>query len=195
MYFLALTERQQDNIARAAQLLERLVALYPDNTDAQSLLGRCLDQLGNTKAAIEHWKQAVRTDPDQSPALYNLVRTLSAMHDPEARQYRDRLVELQKRQQLTDEVTQMRNFALVAGTAEDWGEAIAQMRSVIELCGTCPHSALLHKDLAYFYERTWKLDEAEEELHKAIASNPNDDAAQKGLAMLRSLRTGQRATK
>ena len=167
----------------------------PGNSDAQSLLGQSLDKLGKTREAIEHWKQAVRVDPDQSQALFSLVRTLGALHDPEAPQYRDRLVELQRRQQLTDRVTQMRNFALVAGKAQDWPQAIAQIRSVMELCGTCPQSVLLHKDLAYFYERTWKIKEAQEELEKAIALDPNDGAAQKALATLRSLRTAQPETK
>jgi hypothetical protein len=80
----------------------------------------------------------VRTDPDQSQALYNLVRAMSALHDPEAPQYRDRLVALQKRQRLTDTVTQMRNFALVAGKAQDWPQAIAQLQQVIAMLRNVP---------------------------------------------------------
>ncbi|HUE02480.1 MAG TPA: hypothetical protein VMR62_23125 [Bryobacteraceae bacterium] len=80
----------------------------------------------------------MRTDPDQSQALYNLVRAMSALHDPEAPQYRDRLVALQKRQRLTDTVTQMRNFALVAGKAQDWPQAIAQLQQVIAMLRNVP---------------------------------------------------------
>jgi hypothetical protein len=48
----------------------------------------------------------------------------------------------------------LRSFALEAAKAQNWPEAISQMQQSIQLCGDCPHAALLHKNLALFYRST-----------------------------------------
>lgn len=81
----------------------------------------------------------------------------------------------------------MRSFALEAGKAENWPQAIAQIQNAIQVCGSCSNAVRLHKDLAFFYERTWRFNDAEKELQKAIALDANDRDAQNALAMLYSL--------
>jgi tetratricopeptide (TPR) repeat protein len=186
-YFWALVERQTNNYRRAADLLQKAVAINPDNANTQFLLGQCLEKLGRTDEAIKHWKEAIRIDPEQSEALYNLARALNRMHDPEAQRYQSRFDELEKRNDVTDRVQLLRSFALEAGKAQNWPRAIEQLQQALELCEACASAALLHKNLAFFYEQTGKFREAIEELQKVLAITPGDEKAQQALSDLRSL--------
>jgi tetratricopeptide (TPR) repeat protein len=191
-YFLALVEKQDNNVALAASLLQKAVALNPGNANAQFLLGQNLEKLGKTGEAIQHWKQAVLADPNQSQALYNLARALNKLHDPDARQYQDCFDALQQRDQVADRVELLRRFALESGKAQNWPQAIAQLKEAVQVCGQCSGAAHLHKNLAYFYQQTGKLSEAQDELEAAVTLDPSDGVAKDALAALRALRAEQR---
>jgi tetratricopeptide (TPR) repeat protein len=184
LYFLALTARQENQVERSTVLLQKVIALQPDNADAQYLLGQNLEHSGDSLAAIQHWKAAVRADPNHSQGLYNLAKSLNKIHDPEAKQYQDRFDALQKSQQIADRVSQLGNFALEAANAQNWPQAVEQMNEAIQLCGNCPQSAHLHKNLGFFYGRTGNIGEAKKELRTALELAPNDADAQNALAML-----------
>ena len=184
MYFLALTAKQENQPERSTELLQKVVALRPDNADAQYLLGQNLEHSGDTAAAIQHWKAAVQAAPNHSQALYNLAKALNKSHDPDAKQYQDRFDALQKSQQIADRVSQLGNFALEAANAQNWPQALEQMNEAIQLCGDCPQSAHLHKNLGLFYGRTGNIGEAKKELRTALQLAPNDTDAQNALAML-----------
>jgi tetratricopeptide (TPR) repeat protein len=184
LYFLALTAKQENQTERSTVLLQKVVTLQPDNADAQYLLGQNMEHAGDSHAAIQHWKAAVQADPNHSQALYNLAKSLNKIHDSEAKQYQDRFEALQKSQQIADRVSQLGNFALEAATAQNWPQAVEQMNEAIQLCGNCPQSAHLHKNLGLFYGRTGNISEARKELHTALELAPNDADAQNALAML-----------
>jgi Flp pilus assembly protein TadD len=126
----------------------------------------------------------VQADPRHSQALYNLAKSLNKIHDPEAKQYQDRFDALQKSQQIADRVSQLGNFALEAANAQNWPQAVEQMNEAIQLCGDCPQSAHLHKNLGFFYGRTGNIGEAKKELRTALQLTPDDADAQNALAML-----------
>jgi tetratricopeptide (TPR) repeat protein len=184
LYFLALTAKQENQPERSTELLQRVVTLQPDNADAQYLLGQNLEHSGDNSAAIRHWKAAVQADPNHSQALYNLAKSLNKIHDPDAKQYQDRFDALQKSQQIADRVSELGNFALEAANAQNWPQAVEQMNEAIQLCGGCPQSAHLHKNLGLFYGRTGNIGEAKKELRTALELAPNDTDAQNALAML-----------
>ncbi len=184
LYFLALTAKQENQVERSTVLLQKLIALQPDNADAQYLLGQNLEHSGDSLAAIQHWKEAVQADPNHSQALYNLAKSLNKIHDPTAKQYQDRFDALQKSQQIADRVSQLGNFALEAANAQNWPQAVEQMNEAIQLCGNCPQSAHLHKNLGFFYGRTGNIGEAKNELRTALLLEPNDADAQNALVML-----------
>jgi len=184
LYFLALTAKQENQPERSNALLERVVGLQPDNADAQYLLGQNLEHSGNSRAAIQHWKAALQADPNHSQALYNLARSLDKIHDPDAKQYRDRFEFLQKSQQMADRVSELGNFALAAANAQNWPQALEQMNEAIQLCGTCPQSAHLHKNLGMFYGRTGNIPEAKKELRTALQLTPEDADAKNALAAI-----------
>jgi tetratricopeptide (TPR) repeat protein len=190
-YFWGLVERQSNNYQRAAELLQKAVALNPDNADAQFLLGQCLDKLGRTDEAVKHWKESVRVDPEESEALYNLARALNKLHDPDAQSYQNRFDALEKQKEITDRVALLRSFALEAGKAQNYPRAIEQLQQALELCGKCASAALLHKNLAFFYEQTGKIHEAVQELEIVLALTPNDEKAKEALSDLHALLAAQ----
>jgi hypothetical protein len=57
-----------------------------------------------------------------------------------------------------------------------------QMQRVIGSCGDCSIAPILHKNLAFFYRSTGRINAAEEELQKALSSDPNDSAAREVLS-------------
>jgi tetratricopeptide (TPR) repeat protein len=189
LYFLALVERQSGNVARSAELLQTLVEIQPGQADAQFLLGQDLEKLGKSTQAIEHWKLALQADPDHSQTLYNLARALNKTHNPGAQQYQQRFDDLQKQQQVTDQVGQLGNFAIEASNAQNWPQAIEQMQQAIQLCGACAESGHLHRNLGLFYCKTGKFEEAEAELKKALDLDPNDADAKSAISIVENLRS------
>jgi tetratricopeptide (TPR) repeat protein len=193
LYFLALTTKQENQPERSTELLRKVVQLQPENADAQYLLGQDLDHLGDHRGAIEHWKAALQADPNHSQALFNLAKSLSKTHDPGAKQYQDRFEALQKEQQLADRVSELGNLAIEAADAKNWPQALLQMSEAIQLCGKCPQSSHLHKNLGLFYGRAGNVDEAKKELRTALELEPNDSDARNALAALE--RTHEEQTK
>jgi tetratricopeptide (TPR) repeat protein len=191
LYFLALTKKQENQIEESTALLTRVVASQPDNADAQYLLGQNLEHSGDHTGAIEHWKAAILADPNHSQALFNLAKSLGRMHDPAAQQYQDRFDALQKNEQVADRVAALGNSALQAANAQDWPQAVKQMNEAIELCGSCPESAHLHKNLGMFYRRTGNISEAKKELRTALQLAPNDADTLRALSALDSAHDDQ----
>ena len=191
LYFLALAAKQDNDLPRSTELFEKLLALQPGNADAQFLLGQNLEHQGNASDAVAHWKLALQADPNYSQALYNLARALKKANDPEAQKYQDRYDQLQKDQQISDRVQQLGNFALAASNAQNWPQAFLQIQEAMQLCGSCPEAAHLHKNLGWMYFRTGKLEEAEKELRIALNSNPNDVDAKQALAAIQKARAAQ----
>jgi tetratricopeptide (TPR) repeat protein len=191
LYFLALVERQSGNPRRSVDLLQKVVDLQPDQADAQFILGQDLEKLEKPAEAVLHWKLALEADPNLSEALYNLALILEKQGDPQAQQYQRRFDELQKQQQITDRVQQLGIFALEAAGAQNWPQAIEQMREAIQLCGACADAAHLHHNLGLFYCKTGKFKEAEAELRKTLDLDPKDTDARKAIAIVENLRTSE----
>jgi Flp pilus assembly protein TadD len=65
------------------------------------------------------------------------------------------------------------------------------MNEAIQLCGNCPQSAHLHKNLGLFYGRAGNIDEARRELRTALELEPNDTDARNALVALERTREEQ----
>src|SRR5207249_9569580 len=77
----------------------------------------------------------------------NLARVLSQTGSPEAAEYMTKFKALQERQEATDRVRQLNNFALQAAKDNNWSQALGQMEEAIELCRDCPQLAVLRKNI------------------------------------------------
>lgn len=94
-YLLGAALLQQDQFAPARVALERSLTLNPD-PHTQYLLGVSLDKLGNRAAAIEVFRQVIRTRPDHAAAFSALGTAYrEAGSYTEARVALERAVELQ----------------------------------------------------------------------------------------------------
>jgi len=60
---------------------------------------------------------------------------------------------IEERQQLTDRLKQLNNFALQAANDKNWPQAISQIQEAINLCQQCPQLGILHKNIGLIYVR------------------------------------------
>jgi tetratricopeptide (TPR) repeat protein len=181
LYFLAAMDAPSPH---SVTLLRQLISLQPQNSAAQYLLGQNLMQQGKTEEAIQHWEIAVKTDSNNSSALYNLARILAKTHDPEAKRYMARFQALQQNNQMNDRVHQLNNFALEAAQNHNWPLAVTQLKEAMKACGQCQAIPTLHKNLGLIYARKGDVDDAVRELDLALKEDPQNADAQKALALL-----------
>jgi tetratricopeptide (TPR) repeat protein len=189
LYLLGLVEREANNLPLSTEAFEKLVSLEPHNAVARFLLGQNLHHMGNQEGAIEQWKAAVQDDPNNMEATYNLAKALGNAKKPEADVYMARFQELQRQEQLSDQVQTLNNFALEAARDHNWPQAVGQLKDAIEACTAhCPQLPVLHKNLGLIYARTGDVEQAEQELRIALKLKPDDPDTVKAIGILEGLR-------
>jgi tetratricopeptide (TPR) repeat protein len=172
---------------RATQLFRRVVELEPSNAQAHFYLGRNLLQEGRRAEAIAEWKIAVKLEPDNVSALSSLARILTQDKSPDAGQYMAQLQTLQQKQQLTDRVKELNNFALRAAEEKNWDHAVAQLKEAIDLCNQCVQIGVLRKNIGLVYARKGDAEHARQELQlalKLLPEGPDMIAATQALRQL-----------
>lgn len=65
-------EAEESSFEYARQAYEQALAMAPTHAGAHANLGRLLHQVGDVHAAEEHYRQALRTQPDEPVYWYNL---------------------------------------------------------------------------------------------------------------------------
>lgn len=65
-------DAEASSLEGAVQAYEHALTLDPDHAGAHVNLGRLLHRLGNVRAAERHYRQALRTRPDEPVYWYNL---------------------------------------------------------------------------------------------------------------------------
>jgi tetratricopeptide (TPR) repeat protein len=78
---LNLADLLRSTPAAAIELLERLLALHPRDSEAHSLLASSLRQVGRIPEAMAHFDQALSLNPRLAVAHYNRVRTTTIRPD------------------------------------------------------------------------------------------------------------------
>jgi Tfp pilus assembly protein PilF len=153
------------------------VSLQPNNAEARLNLGRNLLHAGKKDEAIAQWKKAVDADPDNLAAYANLARVLSQTGSPDVAEYMNKLKLLEERQQATDRVQQLNNFALQSAKYDNWSQAIGQLKEAIELCQQCPQLGVLRKNIGIIYARTGDAENARQQLELALKLLPDGPEA------------------
>jgi len=73
---------QKNDYAKARELLERYVGLYPQDKNATAQLAMVMGKLGDTKSQVDYYQKAVRLSPANSVLWYNLGVAREKNGDP-----------------------------------------------------------------------------------------------------------------
>ena len=167
-YSRAIELETQGNNPAALSLLWEAAGLAPHDADIQSRLGEALERIGALDAAIAAYRQAVSERPAFQKASNHLILALvKAGQSQEAVQRARALVAL-----APDDPD--RYFTLgLAQSEQDVADAIESFRKVLALA---PRHTLARYNLALVLKRTDRLQEALDELDRALAIEPRPEA-------------------
>ena len=98
---------------------------------------------------------------------------LSQTQSPESGAYAARLQKLQEKQQTTERVKELNNFALRSAEELKWDRAVAQLQEAITLCRQCVQLGVLRKNMGLIYARKGDAEHARQELQMALKLLPN----------------------
>ena len=187
LYRLALAERQLGGYERSVELLRRVIAIDPQNAQAHVLLGQDLARLEKSADAITQWKQVLETDPENTQALYGLIRALSGSEGEELREYQQRYAAIQEKNRVLDRVQTLSNFALASAKSKEYAKAVGQLEEALQVCGHCRVLPILHKNLGLIYLQSGNLVDGEREIRMSLSLDSTDAEAQSALNRLESM--------
>jgi len=167
-YSRAIGLETQGNNQAALSLLWEAAGLAPRDADIQDRLGEALERIGALDAAVAAYRQAVSERPAFRKASNHLILALvKAGQSQEAVQRARALVAL-----APDDPD--RYFTLgLAQSEQDVADAIESFHKVLALA---PRHTLARYNLALVLKRTDRLQEALDELDRALAIEPRPEA-------------------
>jgi tetratricopeptide (TPR) repeat protein len=175
-YLLALVDRQSKALPQSIKRLEEVVKLDPQNSDALFLLGRNWFESGDLEKAANHWKEALRANPDHWESLYHLANVLPS-GEKEAEKYQESLRALQSRHRLNHKVDLLLRLAQEAAAARNWPGSIAYLQEGLKDCNHCGSARELHRAFGLVYSQTGNLAAALKELQAVLELRPTDKSA------------------
>jgi Flp pilus assembly protein TadD len=92
-YYLGLVAQEQNDDARAIPLFEKAVQKLPNYAHARIALGSSYMKLRNYTRAREELETAVKLDPDEPKAHYNLALLYARLKEPERAQQEMKIVD------------------------------------------------------------------------------------------------------
>ncbi len=167
-YNRALALDQQGNGPAALSLLWEAAGLAPRDADIQLRLAEALERIGALDAAIDAYRRAISERPSLMKAENSLILALvKAGRGPEG---------LDRARALVARSPQDPNSSFTLGLAQseqDIDGALASFRRTLELA---PRHVLARYNLALVLKRADRLNEAVDELKRALAIEPRADA-------------------
>jgi tetratricopeptide (TPR) repeat protein len=183
-FYWSYAERAQDHLANGTELLRKVVKLQPGNVKAHLMLADSLLDQNRTAEAIAELRVALAADPDSAQAIYKLSRALYKTDPAESKRLRDRFEQLKEQNSVDDQAKALANEAFLAFTVQNWRESVRLYNDALETCGDCEIEGTLHRDLGLTLCRDGQIEQGAEQLHKALALNPEDRDAAKALEMI-----------
>lgn len=178
-YYWSLVEREEGDLSKETELLQRLVRLRPKDERAFFFLGRSLSEQSRDEEAIAALRKAVALDPDAGGALYLLAKKVQQKNPEEYRALMQRFQETRDKSKDLDAIKTLGNRAYQAWQQQDLLESIRLFREALAACDSCSIASSLHRDLGLVLCRDGRIDEGRAELRTALALDPDDrDAAQ-----------------
>lgn len=166
LHLLGLLNMQEGDIAVAARLMEKSVALAPHVAEAHSNLANALNRLGQPDAASVACRRAIEIQPELSAAHFNLGNALTQLGrlDEAIAAYR---AAIERRAAYPEACFNLANALQQRGRLE---EAIAAYRTAIALR---PAHGESHDNLAQALLRAGRAEEAETAARTAILHKPD----------------------
>jgi len=152
-------------------------------------LGQALEHESRGSQAIAAWRQTIAVDPDNTQALWSLARALRPTDSAEADRLMARFAAIQRDHRVVDRVETLANDAAASAQAQEWSEAVRQLKQAFEACGECNIKPQLHKKLGLIYCHAGDLENGEKELRLARAGLPGDAEIERALALISRART------
>ncbi len=167
-YARAIELETQGNHPAALSLLWEAAGLAPRDADIQNRLGEALERIGALDAAVAAYRLAVSERPAFRKASNNLILTLAKTGQGKEAVERARALVAQA----PDDPD--RHFTLgLAQSEQDITEAIDSFRRVLALA---PRHTLARYNLALVLKRIDRLQDALDELDRALAIQPQPEA-------------------
>ena len=168
VYARAIELESQGDDAAALALLWEAAGLAPHDPDIQDRLGQALERIGALDAAVDAYRAAVSERPGFRQATNHLILALVKSGKADEAVARARA--------LADAAPHDASSYFTLGLAQseqDEAAAIKSFRRALELA---PAHALARYNLALVLKRADRLQEAIDELHRAIAIEPRAEA-------------------
>jgi tetratricopeptide (TPR) repeat protein len=186
-FYWSFAERAQGNFTKETELLRKVVKLQTGNVKAHIKLADSLQDQNRTAEAVAELRAALAIDPNSTQAIYKLSRALRATDPEESEKLRSQFDRLKVQNSIVDQAKALANQAFHTFTVQDWRESIRLYSEAIETCGDCEIEGSLHRDLGLTLCRDGQVERGADELHKALAFNPEDRDAAKALESIRLL--------
>lgn len=183
-YYWALLERESGNLTKETTLLQRVVALQPQNDKAYFQLGRSLVEQSRPDEAAKAFRQALRINPNSSEAIYMLSRVLRGIDPKLAGQLRKKFELVKQHEADLEEAKTIADKGYVASSTGQYSVAIRLFCEALTKCESCEIEAALHKNLGLSLCRDGKLDECRIELKKSLELDPSDPDTLRALSII-----------
>lgn len=166
LYFSVFTYRQIGYWSDSITLLTHTVEITENNYRSHYNLGNALSEKGRTDEAIDHYKEAIRINPEYAPSYNNLANALANQG-----QYEDAIPYFHEAIRIDPEsVEAYRNLGLVLSFQGKTDEAIQYMREAVRIK---PNDAVAHNDLGYLLLKKGREKEALEHFLEEINLRPD----------------------
>jgi tetratricopeptide (TPR) repeat protein len=190
-FYWSFVERAQGNFTEEAELLQKVVKLQPGNAKAHMMLADSLLYQKRSVDAVAQLRTVLAIDPHSAQAIYELSRALRTTDPEESNRLLGQFNRLKSQNAVVDRAKALANEAFHAFTLQHWAESVRLYNEALETCGNCEIESTLHRDLGLTLCRDGQIEQGAEELRKALALNPEDRDAAKGLEMTRVMNQAQ----
>ncbi len=172
-----LTARQVQRWRDGVSLFTYTLSVTTDNLLVEYNLGHALGQRGESEAALRHFKNALRLDPDLFDALINAGMTYNQMARPaEGLPYLERALRL-----FPNSSKAHTQRAIALAQLGEKAEALREFRRALELA---PRDAEAHSNLGLILARQGELAAGTRHLLEAVRLNPRSAEAQNNLGLV-----------
>ena len=183
LFDYALLCETSGHFPKEIELLRRLLVLGPGRAQLHELLGRALSRNGDEAASRVEFREAIRLDPDNRVALYNLSRALVKEDPAESARLAARFQALRLSEDETNTLRDQGNQGIAAMRARDWPRAIALFQATLATCAGCVLEVTLQKDLGLAQCQNGDTQAGAASLRRSLALGPNDLDTRKALEL------------